>query len=141
MSATPRLPTDEPTRGRETKTFWDAIDDETLMLPRCDNCQHVIWYPRLFCPACHTTDVSWFEASGRGTIHSFTVARQAFGAWRSSIPYVIAYVELEEGPRVLTNIVDCEVDAVSVGDAVTLVIDRSPKGAGVYRFAPTTSRR
>ena len=69
------LPTDEPSRGRETKTFWDGLNEERLTLPRCDSCEHVIWYPRLFCPMCHTTDVSWFDASGKGEIYSFTVVR------------------------------------------------------------------
>ena len=130
------LPTDEPSRGRETKIFWDGLNEERLTLPRCDSCDHVIWYPRLFCPMCHTTEVSWFDASGQGEIYSFTVARQAFGPWKEVLPYVIAYVELDEGPRVLTNVVDCDPDTVAVGDRVQIVYERSPKGAAVYRFAP-----
>jgi uncharacterized OB-fold protein len=85
--------------------------------------------------------VSWFEATGRGTIYSFTVVRQAFGDWKPFVPYVIAYVELDEGPRVLTNIVDCDPERVAIGDTVQLAIDRSPDGSGVYRFAPVTPRR
>ena len=85
---------------------------------------------------CHTTDVSWFDASGLGQIFSFTVVRKAFGPWQDAVPYVIGYVELDEGPRVLTNIVDCDPDTVSIGDRVRIVYDRSPKGAAVYRFAP-----
>ena len=138
MNAKPRLPTLEPTTGRETKPFWDALSDEKLMLPRCDTCDHVVWYPRQFCPVCHTMGVSWFEASGRGTVYSFTVARQAFGEWKPVVPYVIAYVELEEGPRVLTNIVECDPDQLAVGDRVELRVDRSPDGAGVHRFAPVS---
>lgn len=131
------LPTDEPSRGRETKPFWEALDDERFVLPRCDDCDHVIWYPRLFCPICHTSGVSWFEASGDGVVYSFTVARQSFGDWKAAVPYVIAYVELAEGPRVLTNVVDCDPDTLAIGDPVRIVYDRSPKGAAVYRFAPT----
>jgi uncharacterized OB-fold protein len=130
------LPTEEPSRGRETRIFWDALNEERFVLPRCDSCAHVIWYPRLFCPMCHTTDVSWFDASGLGRVFSFTVVRKAFGAWQDAVPYVIAYVELDEGPRVLTNIVDCDPDTVSIGDRVGIVYDPSPKGAAVYRFAP-----
>jgi len=130
------LPTDEPSRGRETAVFWDALDEGRFVLPRCDDCAHVIWSPRLFCPICHGTDVSWFDASGDGVVYSFTVARQSFGEWKDAVPYVIAYVELAEGPRVLTNVVDCDPDTLSIGDAVHLVHDRSPKGAAVYRFTP-----
>jgi uncharacterized OB-fold protein len=142
VSATePRLPTTAPTQGRETKPFWEALADDRLVLPRCDDCGHVVWYPRQFCPMCHTMGVSWFDASGRGTIYSFTVVRQAYGEWKPFVPYVIAYVELQEGPRVLTNIVDCDVESVAIGDQVELVVDRSPEDAGVYRFAPVTSGR
>lgn len=131
-----RLPTDEPSRGRETKVFWDALAEERFVLPRCDACGHVIWYPRLCCPMCHTTDVSWFEASGLGQVYSFTVTRQSFGQWKDAVPYVIAYVELDEGPRVLTNVVDCDPDTLTCGDRVQIVYERSPEGAAVYRFAP-----
>jgi uncharacterized OB-fold protein len=134
----PFLPTDEPIRSHETEVFWDALDDERFVLPRCDNCAHVIWYPRLFCPICHTAEVSWFDASGRGDVYSFTVVRQSFGPWKDAAPYVIAYVELDEGPRVLTNVVDCDAEAIAVGDRVEVVFERSPKGAAVYRFAPVT---
>jgi len=142
VSATePRLPTTAPTPGRETKLFWEALADDRFVLPRCDRCGHVVWYPRQFCPVCHTMGVSWFEASGRGSIYSFTVVRQAYGEWKPFVPYVIAYVELHEGPRVLTNIVDCDPDSVAIGDPVEVVVDRSPEGAGVYRFVPVTRRR
>jgi uncharacterized protein len=136
MTETAHLPTEEPSRGRETGTFWDALNDGRLTLPRCDHCEHVIWYPRLFCPMCHMTGVSWFDASGQGAIYSFTIVRQAFGPWKEVVPYVIAYVELDEGPRVLTNVVECDPETIAVGDRVHIVYDRSPKGAAVYRFAP-----
>lgn len=136
MSTEAHLPTVEPGRSRETAPFWDAMAEGRLVLPRCDSCGHVIWYPRQFCPTCHTTGVTWFEASGRGTVYSFTVARQAFGEWKDHVPYVIAYVELDEGPRVLTNVVGCDPEQVAIGDRVELVVDRSPEGAGIYRFAP-----
>jgi uncharacterized OB-fold protein len=139
VTAEPRLPTAEPTRGREAKPFWEALDDGRLLLPRCDHCDHVVWYPRQFCPVCHTMGVTWFEAGGGGSVYSFTVARQGFGEWKPFVPYVIAYVELDEGPRVMTNIVDCDPDTLAIGDRVALTTDRSPEGAAVYRFSPVSS--
>lgn len=141
MSTDAHLPSADPTPGRETTPFWDALAEGRLVLPRCDNGGHVVWYPRQFCPVCHTMGVSWFEASGKGAIYSFTVVRQAHGEWKPFVPYVIAYVELDEGPRVLTNIIDCDPETVAIGDPVELLVDRSPAGAGLYRFAPVTSRR
>lgn len=128
------LPTPEPAVNVETQPFWSAATEGRLVLARCDRCESVIWYPRQFCPRCHTTDVSWFDASGRGHVYSFTIVRQAPPPWRDSLPYVIAYVELDEGPRVLTNIVDVDVREVVVGAEVRVVFDRSAEGVGVPRF-------
>ena len=131
------LPASEPMTTLETEPFWSAAAEGRLVLPRCDACGTVIWYPRRFCPACRTTSVSWIEASGRGTVYTYTVVRKgARGAWGEVAPYVIAYVELDEGPRVLTNVVDIDPDAVEVGMAVRVVFDPTPEGQAVFRFAP-----
>ena len=120
----------------ETQPFWDATAQGRLVLARCDSCSEVIWYPRAYCPACHTNSVSWFDATGNGTIYSFSITRKGAGAWANSGPYVIAYVELEEGPRILTNIVGCSVDDVRVGMEVQVVFDDTGEGTGNYRFTP-----
>ncbi len=130
------LPTLEPERTLETEPFWAAAAEGRLVLPRCDSCQAVVWYPRRFCPVCHRFGVSWFDATGHGTVYSFTVVRQAGGDWKAVVPYVIAYVELDEGPRVLTNLVDVDPDAVRVGDEVTVAFDPAPEGGAVPRFRP-----
>ena len=130
------LPVPEPFPNLETEPFWDGAAEGRLVLPRCDACGTVIWYPRRFCPSCHTSSVSWFDASGRGTVYSFTVVRKAPGAWTGAAPYVIAYVELEEGPRVLTNVVDVDPSSVEVGMAVTVRFDTTPEGKAIPRFVP-----
>jgi uncharacterized protein len=136
------LPVPEPSPTLETEPFWAAARDDRLLLPRCDDCDTVVWYPRRFCPQCHSRSVSWFEATGRGTVYSYTVVRQAPGDWKEAVPYVIAYVELDEGPRLLTNVVGCDPDAVEagrpveIGQPVAVVFERSPSGAGVPRFRP-----
>ena len=66
----------------ETKAFWDATAEGKLLLPRCNACQTVIWYPRPFCPECSSSDISWFEASGNGTIYSYTINRRGQGDYR-----------------------------------------------------------
>jgi uncharacterized OB-fold protein len=132
------LPTIEPVPNAETEPFWAAAADGRLVLPRCDACATVVWYPRRWCPVCHHHGVSWFDATGHGTVYSFTVVRQAAGVWKDVVPYVIASVELDEGPRLLTNLVDVDPESVRVGDEVSVVFDRSPDGAGVPRFAPIT---
>ena len=117
--------------------FWSATGEHRLLLPQCESCDGFIWYPRPYCPACGRIGVRWVEASGRGRIYSFTITRSSSGAWKGVVPYVLAYVELDEGPRVLTNIVDCPVDEVRVGQRVRVVFEDAIEGtAAVYRFTP-----
>lgn len=120
----------------ETQAFWDATAEGRLLLPRCNACGGFIWYPRSFCPDCASTDTSWVEASGRGSVYSFSITRKGLGAWAPVSPFVIAYVQLEEGPRVLTNIVGCPVDDVRVGMAVRAVFDDTGEGMAIPRFTP-----
>jgi uncharacterized protein len=133
------LPAPPPFVNPEVKPFWDAAAEGRLVLPRCEDCQAVIWYPRPFCPACASTRVTWFEASGRGTIYSFTVNRRGAAdlpEYRGAGTYVLAYVELEEGPRVMTNIVDCDPDSVRIGQQVEVVFHDTGQGTALPRFRP-----
>ena len=127
------LPTPELEMTPETAPYWAAADKGKLVLPRCQRCGHVIWYPRTFCPLCGSADVEWIEASGRGTIYSYTVVRQSQGRFAGAVPYVLAYVELAEGPRVLTNITG-EMDGLAVGDDVEAFFDSVPNGGAILRF-------
>jgi hypothetical protein len=129
------LPAPPPQVNVETKAFWDATAEGKLLLPRCDACGIVIWYPRAFCPECSSFDISWFEATGHGTVYSFTINRRGQGDYRD-LAYVVAYVELDEGPRLLTNIVDCDPETISVGQAVQVVFHPTSSGAALPRFRP-----
>ncbi|TDB83798.1 Zn-ribbon domain-containing OB-fold protein [Actinomadura sp. KC216] len=132
--STPLPPADFP----PDETFWTATAEGRLLLPRCESCATVIWYPRPFCPRCGGRDVTWFPASGEATVYSYTVVRKARGEYRDLTPYVVAYVELAEGPRILTNIVGCDPSEVIIGQPVTLVFDAPKEGAAarLYRFRP-----
>ena len=93
----------------EAKPFWDGCRAEKLMLPRCEDCGHVFFYPRILCPRCHSRRVGWMQASGRGKLHSFEIAYQAFQkAWKIKPPYVLAMIELDEGPRMMSNVIGIE---------------------------------
>jgi uncharacterized protein len=135
----PDLPVPAPRVNIETKPFWDATAEGRLVLPHCNACGFVIWFPREFCPECHATDVTWRDASGEGVIYSFSVTRKGQGDYRNATPYVLAYVELDEGPRVMTNIVDCDPDALEVGQRVRVVFHDTGQGSALYRFAPARS--
>ena len=120
----------------EAKPYWDATAEGRLLLQRCSGCRAVIWYPRGFCPECSGSAIEWFEASERGVVYSFTVNRRGPGPYAEAGAYVIAYVELEEGPRVLTNIVDVDLERLAVGDAVEAVFDDTGEGTALVRFRP-----
>lgn len=130
------LPAPAPHVNPETKPYWDATTEGRLLLRRCNACETAIWYPRTLCPECGSFDTDWIEASGRGTVFTFSVNRRGQGAYRGASPYVLAYVELEEGPRMMTNIVDCDVDALQIGDPVTVVFHDTGENAALPRFRP-----
>ena len=130
------LPTNAPPVTNETKEFWDATARGVFLLERCDDCGVVIWYPRFLCPDCHSTNTSWFEGSGRGTVYSYTIPHRGPGPWREVVPFVVAYVELEEGPRILTNLVDVDHADLEVGMPVEVVWHDTGEGSALYRFRP-----
>jgi uncharacterized OB-fold protein len=130
----PLLPTRVPRRNAETTPFWDACAAGRLMLPKCDGCGQLIWYPRRFCPFCATHSVTYVEVSGRGTVYTFTIMRRGDGPFREKSPYVLAYVQLDEGPIMMTNIVGVDPESVEVGQAVRVVFEPAGDGDAIPRF-------
>ena len=114
----------------ETKPFWDAAAAGRLVIKQCTACGQLHHYPRSICPFCGSDATEWRPASGLGTIYTYSVMR------RVPEPYAIAYVTLEEGPRMMTNIVDCDLDAIRVGQAVRVVFKPSEGGPPVPMFMP-----
>lgn len=125
-----------PDVSPETKPFWDATKDDRLLLSHCPACERAIWYPRARCPHCLSVETEWIEASGVGTIYSHSHVHQAAGTFGDAAPYVIAYVELAEGPRMLTNIVDADPERLSVGQPVEVVFHETEGEYKLPRFTP-----
>jgi uncharacterized OB-fold protein len=136
--STPAYPTPLPRIDEESKGFWEACQRRELVVQRCADCGALRHYPRALCPACLSARVDWQRCSGRGTVYTFTVTyqNQAPG-FRDALPYVLAYVELEEGVRLLTNIVDCVPDAVRIGMPVEVVFEDATPEVTLPRFKPT----
>jgi uncharacterized OB-fold protein len=135
------LPAPAPFVLPEVKPYWDGTAEGKLLLPRCTECQTLIWFPRPFCPSCASTSVEWIQASGRGTVYSYTINRRGvadMSAYRNVGEYVLAYVELEEGPRIMTNVVDCEPTSVRIGQPVELVFHDTGEGTALARFRPSS---
>ncbi len=94
----------------ETKPFWDAAKQHKLLIQRCSDCTRHYFYPRPLCPNCLSRNVTWVEVSGRGRLHTFVINHRAPRNFPLTAPFVIGIVELEEGARIMTNIVGVEPD-------------------------------
>ena len=111
-----------PTPDAETQPYWDAAKDGKLLIRRCNACKRAYFYPRDFCPHCWSEDVAWEEASGRATLYTWSVVRRNdLPPWPERVPYVAAIVDLEEGPRMMTNVEGCELEQLRIG--MPLVVD------------------
>jgi uncharacterized OB-fold protein len=132
------LPVPAPLVTPANERFWAATAQNRFELQRCTACDTVVWFPQRRCPECWTESLDTFDAAGTGTVYSFTVVRRGNGDWRDAAPFVLAYVELDEGPRVLTNIVDCDPDDVHIDMPVTLVWHDTGENSSLYRFRPAT---
>lgn len=128
MPKTPawHLPVPDP----ETQPYWDAARQGRLMIKECRACRRPYFYPRAHCPRCQSTDTVWREASGRGTVYTFTVVLQNdLPPFRDRVPYVVAIVELEEGVRMTSNIEGCPPEEVRCGMPVVVAFRREQRDA------------
>jgi uncharacterized OB-fold protein len=126
-----------PTPTPETKPYWDALKEHRLLIQRCKECQRAYFYPRPFCPRCFSFNVEWFEASGRGKLYSFVINHRPAPGFGPE-PYVIAVVELDEGPRMMTNLVDVEPDPdkISCDMPVRIVYEDVTAEVTLPKFRP-----
>ena len=107
-----------PEVNHETEAYWSAAAEGRLLVGECPDCGLVYYYPRALCPDCFSEDVALREAEGTGEIYSFSYTEKMEGWPESELPVIVAYVELDEGPRMMTNVVDVDPAELSVGDRV-----------------------
>jgi uncharacterized OB-fold protein len=117
-------PAFQPQQDNDSRPYWEGLAHGELRIQRCTSCERAVFYPRAHCPYCFGGPLVWFVASGRGTIYSYTVAHQALGPFAEEVPFVVALVELEEGIRVMTRIVDAPRERLAVGAAVRVTFVR-----------------
>ena len=121
-----------PSQNLESKPFWDAAKQGKFLIKRCKACGEPHWYPRTICPFCHSSDTAWEESPGIGTIYTFSVMRR-----NTPTPYAIGYVTLDEGCSLLTNFVDCDFDALKIGQKVKVTWTQTGEGnPPVFTFTP-----
>ncbi len=120
------------------KPFYEGAARGDLLYQRCPACDHAQFYPRFACTGCGAAP-EWATASGRGTVHTFTVVRQNMApGFREELPYVVAMVELEEGVKMMGNVTDCAVDEVHIGMPVEAWALEVEEGLGIPFWRPAT---
>ena len=124
----------------ETRHFWEGAARGELLLQRCDDCRHAYFPPRPFCPRCASRSVSVFRASGRASLYSYVISHRPAPGFKP--PYSIAVVELEEGPRMMTNIVECPQtpEALQLDMALEPVFERLDDEITLPLFRPAGAR-
>jgi uncharacterized OB-fold protein len=127
-----------PQVDEESRGYWEACKRHELYLQRCGECGALRFYPRALCPSCLSETTEWVRSEGKGTVYTFTVTHQNQApGFRDALPYVLAYVELEEGVRMLTNIVGCAPDEVRIGMRVEVVFEDVSEEMALPKFGPS----
>ncbi len=125
----------DPQISAENEAWFSAAASGELLIKHCDGCDRAFHYPRDRCPLCHSAQTRWIPASGRGEVYSFTVLR------RAPQPYCVASVALAEGPRMLTNIVDCDFDDLHCGMTVEVAFIKTQGGITMPVFKPISGEQ
>jgi uncharacterized OB-fold protein len=126
-----------PTPNPFSKPFWEAAKRHELTLQKCDRCGTVRYYPRPRCPECQSPDTTWTVMSGRGSVYSFTIVHRPLARWfKDHMPVVVAIIDLDEGVRMMSNVVECEPDDVHVGMRVAVTWDDVDEEITLPKFVP-----
>ena len=133
----PGRPKPLPVVTEENRPFWEGCQQGKLLLQYCSECQQYQFYPRLYCMHCGSGTLRWVEASGKGVIYSYTIIHQNKSPeFVLDTPYNVAIVQLEEGPRMMSNIVDIDSTELQVDLPVTVVFDQVTDSITLPRFRP-----
>jgi uncharacterized OB-fold protein len=131
---------DLPQTDDHTEKWWQALNDGRLLLEHCVPCGHLYFYPRGMCPACWSEEVEWVRASGRGRVYTYSVVHMNdLPPFRNRLPYVVAMVDLEEGPRITANLDGVDTTAVEIGLLVTLRPRRLDERYSAPEFVPAVT--
>jgi uncharacterized OB-fold protein len=127
----------EPPVSEVAQPFWDATRREELVLQWCSDCARFIWYPREVCPICLESTLEWRPAAGAGTVYAVSAHHRAGpGRDPADLPYAVALITLDEGVRMMSNVVHVDADAVKVGDAVRVTWLALSDGRNLPQFEP-----
>ena len=130
-------PRPRPMNETLSKPFWEATKRHELVLPRCRTCSKIFFYPREQCPNCYSSDLDWTQVSGKGRLYTFTVVHQtAHPAFQPEAPHIYAIVQLNEGPRMPSNLIGCDIEDARIDMAVEAVFDDASDDYTLVKFKP-----
>jgi uncharacterized OB-fold protein len=130
-----------PEPSRDSKPYWDALNEGRLVIQQCAACGTLRHYPRPVCHACYSLAVTWRPASGGGRVHSWTVAHHPFHpGFKGEVPYVLATVDLAEGVRMVAQLRGLAAEAITIGLPVQVAFERATEGLTLPYFAPAETR-
>jgi uncharacterized OB-fold protein len=136
---TARKPVPHP--NEVSAPYWESLEQGVLSLQRCTTCKKFRHYPRLVCDSCYSLDVEWVESSGRGEVHSWTVAHHAFHpGFVADLPYVLAVVDLEEGVRAMGRLRGIDPAEIRIGLPVEFTVEQRDDGVALPAFVPVSSK-
>ena len=131
-----------PHIDEESRPWWEALKRHELYIQKCRDCGALRYYPRALCPDCLSSGTQWLRCAGKGEVYTFTVTYQNQAAgFRDSLPYVMAYVELAEGVKMLTNLVDCKPEEVKIGMPVEVVYEDVTPEVTLAKFRPARQEK
>lgn len=129
----PPLP--KPVANADSQAYWAAARERRLVIRKCNACGALHFMPRHQCPVCWSDQLAWVDAAGTGRVHSFTVVRRASDpAFAARVPYVVALIDLDEGPRMMANILGDDALSVGIGDPVRVTYEDRGDGALLPQF-------
>jgi uncharacterized OB-fold protein len=128
-----------PVKQPESDFYWDKAKEHELWLRKCNSCNKAYFYPRDFCPKCHSKDVTWIKSAGKGILYAFSIVHRSPPPFLEKCPYITALVELEDGVRIPTNLVDVEPDPeqITIGMPVQVVFDDVTEEITLPKFKPS----
>lgn len=125
-----------PVIDADSAAFWAGVEQGELRFQRCDACGAAVFYPRCLCPRCLSEELAWTMSTGRATVHSFTVVHRAPPPFDRDVPFVVALVDVEEGFRMMTRVIECAPEVVEIGMPLELEIAAFHDGPGLPCFRP-----
>lgn len=128
----------KPITNADSLPYWNAARERKLVIRKCNGCGALHFMPRYICPECWSDQLEWVESAGTGSVHSFSIIRRApVPAFAAKTPYVTALIDLDEGPRMVANILGDDALSVKIGDKVSVIFEDRGDGALIPQFKKT----